>query len=113
VHEVIGADGRMQDLDRPAAPPGGQELADQHSDSGTVQSRHLLHVEEQLDVPRLDQAVHGVLQDDVAILELETSAQLKNRDVADAPFGDPHSRAHAYPPSSRYLMSSTSFRASL
>ena len=43
--------GRMQDLDRAAAPPGGQELADQHADSGTVEPRDLFHVEHQLDAP--------------------------------------------------------------
>jgi hypothetical protein len=76
----------VQDLEHAASTPGGEILTDQHSNPGAVQSRDFLHVEHQFDAAGLDQAVHGVAQDDVTVLEFETTYQLENRDVADATF---------------------------
>jgi hypothetical protein len=98
VHQVIGALGRVQDLEHATSAPGGEVFTDQHSDSGAVQSYHFLHVEHQLDAAGFDQTVHRVTQDDIPVLELEAADQLENRDVANSTFNYPHSRAHYLPP---------------
>ena len=64
--------------------------------------------------PSLHEPVDVIPQRNVPFLEDQPAFELEDRDVADSAFGDPHGVLPRHTSSqSRYLMNTTSFRASL
>src|SRR5262249_4623978 len=88
--EIRNALGQVEQLETAALPADGRVRADNLAEARAVYVRHVREIQNDLFVALIDEAVHLVLQQLIALAQRDLAFQVEYNHVTDVPFLDLH-----------------------